>query len=258
MKRRLLRSLLAVLLLLATLLGACGSRDALVYEKERNVYVRKGDGAVFFAVSQNYRAVKIDKSQQLGEIEQNDGDDLPLYAIYDYAEQNEMDPAVWMADAEYRVYAAEGTVLPKLWDMQPTKVEIVENAELSYSVGTVEKTETVQKLLSCYRDGTAFAYTDARCTFRLNEAERNELAFDSATCGGLYYILQLYRFENSIELTEEVTDPASFTPSYDLDYVYEPYNGRTYVRYDLGKSFLYDRATGLCHPVGDLLDSYFD
>lgn len=258
MKRTFFKSLLACLLVLASLLCACGDRDALVYEKERNAYVREGDGAVFFAAPQNYRAVKIDKSEQIGEIEQTEGDDLPLYAIYDYAEKNGMDPAIWMADAEYRVYVAEGTTLPKLWDMQPAKAQIVENATISYSVGTVDQPETVQKLLSCYRDGFSVAYTDARCTFRLNDAERNELAFDSKTYGGLYYVLQIYRFEESIEMTEEVTDPAGFTPAYEFDYAYETHNGRTYVRYDLGKSFLYDRATGLCYPIGGLLDSYFD
>ena len=34
--------------------------------------------------------------------------------------------------------------------------------------------------------------------------------------------------------------------------------GKTYARYDLGKNFLYDRATGLCYPMGDVVASHFN
>ena len=162
-----------------------------------------------------------------------------------------------MADADYNVYYAEGVVLPKLWEMEIDLIRIVETATQSYSVGTVDDAATVERVIALYQNGFSVPYTDADCNFRVKELESERLAFSSEKYGGFYYVLQYYRFEESVTLTREVEDFDSFAPTLDFPYALEEHNGRTYVRYDMGKNFLHDPATGLCYPTGTLLDSYY-
>ena len=81
---------------------------------------------------------------------------------------------------------------------------------------------------------------------------------------GAYQVLFMDRVpdhaacDESVELTQEVESFDGFTPAYDFPYSLEEAGGKTYARYDLGKTFLYDRATGLCYPMGDVIESYFN
>ena len=251
MKKRIRISLLAGVLAVLMLLSSCA--DRFEYDKEINGYVRKGDGTVFYAASANYRAVEVDKKEQMGEIKKDGQDNVPLYAMSGMNDG-------WLADDTYNVYVAEGEHLPKLWEMEPNEIRIFQNDKVAFSLGVIDSANVIEKVVDAYRNGPSVSYADARCDFRINEAniKRDDLAFCSSAYEGLYYVLLFYRFEREIELTEEVEDVANFTPAYDCSYTFEEYQGVTYVRYSLGTDFLYDRATGLCYPVDGMMDSYFN
>lgn len=253
-KTKLHLSCLSLLLAVLMLLSSCGRADHLTYDREADGYVRKGDGVVYQKAPLSYRAVKINKDRQLGVIETEESE-TPLYAICGDDLQAYMDTNTWMADENYTVYCVKGTKLPTLAELAPNEVQIVQSSTISYSVGEVKDADQISTLLYCYQSGAAFSYSEGR--FSLYTPKRNDLYFCSDTYEGLYYVLLLYRYEEDIYWTDDVADPASFTPKYNRPYQLEEYNGKTYVKYNLGKNFMYDRTTRLCYPVDGLLDSYF-
>ena len=255
MKKRFSLSCLLLLLVASLLFTSCGRADRLTYDKEAEGYVRRGDGVVYQKAPTAYRAVRINKDRVLATIKSDDLE-TPLYAVCNADGSTCMDSSVWMADEDYNVYYVKGTKLPTLAELAPTEVQIVQVSTISYSVGEVKDASQISTMLYCYQSGAAFSYTDSSCTFRLNDPKRNDLYFSSDE-NGLYYVLLLYRYEDDVYLTDDVEDPASFTPKYNRPYQLEEYNGKTYVKYNLGKNFMYDRTTRMCYPVDGLLDSYF-
>ena len=163
-----------------------------------------------------------------------------------------------MADEAYHVYVAEGETLPKLWEMQVNEIRVFQSDKVSFSLGSIDSKDVIKQVIDTYQNGLKVSYADARCDFRIVNLKRDDLAFSSQSHPGLYYVLLFYRFEEDILLTEEVEDPANFTPEYDRSYTLQEYQGVTYVRYNLGTNFLYDRATGFCYPVDGMMDSYFN
>ena len=256
MKNRIRISLLAGVLAALMMLSSCAER--FVYDKELNGYVRNDDGTVFYAASANYRAVEVDKEEKIGEIKRDGLDNVALYPISGADGKSAMDADVWLADDKYNVYVAEGETLPKLWEMEADEIRIFQNNTVAFSLGTIDSVNVVEKVVDAYRNGMSVSYADSRCDFRIVNVKRDDLAFCSQNYKGLYYVLLFYRFEQDILLTDEVEDPLNFTPAYDRSYTLEEYQGVTYVRYNLGTNFLYDRATGLCYPVDGLMDSYFN
>lgn len=258
MKKAIHISFFSIFLVLILLLVSCGQTNELVYDKDRNAYVREDDGALFYRASLNYRAVKIDKAEQVGAIAQPKRDDLPLYAICNYAETSYRNSNEWMADEDYHIYYAQGVTLPKLWEMDIEEIQIVKRATVSYSMGTVTAKDTIGKVVDSYQNGFSVSYDDTKCNFALVDAESNELAFCASDYSEIYYILQLHRFEENILLTDRVENPDEFTPAIDRPYTLEEYGEDTYVRYNLGKNFVFDLTTGLYYPVDGLFDSFFN
>ena len=249
MKKRIKIPLLAGTLALLMILSSCS--DRFVYDKEKNGYIRQGDGTVFYAASANYRAVEVDKDEQMGEIQKDGQENVSLYPLVGMED-------VCLADDKYNVYVAEGETLPKLWEMDPHEIRIFQNDKVAFSLGTIDSADVIDNVVNAYQNGMSISYADSRCNFRIVNVERDDLAFCSQNYAGLYYVLLFYRFEKDILLTDEVEDPANFTPAYDRSYTFEEYQGVTYVRYNLGTNFLYDRTTGLCYPIDGMLDSYFN
>ena len=258
MKKRGLTACLSGLLAVLLALCGCADPDQLQYDNDTRQYVRAGDGAVFYRAPSNYLAVRILTDREVGSIGQEEAEDLSLYVIADYEETATLDPDEYMADDAYNVYYAEGVTLPRLWEMDVNLIRIVKAAAVSYSAGVIEDATEVAAVINVYQNGTAFAYNDADCNFRIREGETRQLAFSSPTYGGFYYVLYYYRFDESVELTQEVESFDNFTPAYAFPYSLEEAGGKTYARYDLGKNFLYDRATGLCYPMGDVVASHFN
>lgn len=254
MKKRIHLLLLVGLLAIAMMLSACSKK--LTYDAEKGAYV--GRAGTFYRASSNYLAVGIDRAEELAKLTSEGAEDVLLYPICKPGTDSYMDDELWMADGNYQVYYAEGVTLPKVWEMQIHTINIVERKEILYGVGQVTDEADIQTVIDRYRNGLSFSYNDAKCNFRVEVEKNYELAFTSENYPCLYYMLQYYQYENDVTYTELVEDPSAFTPKFELEYELQTHEDDTYVRYNLGKTFLFDRETGLCYPIGDIADIFFE
>lgn len=246
--------LVASVLAFLLMLSGCGRKN-LEYDTSTGQYIRRGDGAIFYRASGNYCAMCIDRDREVCKIVGKDEADIILYEICNNVTDVYMDPSIWMSDEDYRVYYAEGTTLPKLWEMQVKEIYVTDGGEKSRVVGWIEEAADVSSIISLYQSGTTVRRSDLRATFQIVDLKtRYELAFSSQSHEGIYYMLNYYGYEENIVYTEEVADPASFTPSLNRAYTLSEKDGVTYAKYDLGKHFLYDQVTGICYPLDSLAD----
>lgn len=254
MKKTVRFSLFVGLLAILMMLSAC-SKSKLTYDPDKNAYV--GRAGTFYRASSNYLAVGVDKAEELAKLKREGSEDILLYPICKPGTDIYMNTELWMADGDYHVYYAEGVTLPKLWEMEVSLIDIVRRGDKLVGVGEVENASDIAKVIDRYQNGTAFSYNDSKCNFRVAATKNYELAFTSQAYQGLYYMLNYYEYEKSVTYTELVEDPNSFTPKFNFNYTLQEFEGDTYVRYDLGKTFIYDREAGLCYPVDDLADLFF-
>ena len=246
-------SLFVGLLVILMLCSSCTKK--MTYDPDKGAYV--GRAGAFYLAPSNYLAVGVDKAEELAKLKREGAENILLYPICKPGTDIYMDSDLWMADANYNVYYAEGVTLPKLWEMEVSLIDIVRRGDKLIGVGVVEDEKEIAQVIDVYRYGTSFSYTDSKCTFRTATTKNYELAFTSQAYQGLYYMLNYYEYEKSVTYTELVEDPDNFTPKYNFSYTLIPYGESTYVRYDLGKAFIYDRESGLCYPIDSLGDIFF-
>lgn len=258
MKKTRLTSCLLALLAALLMLGGCGGSDKLVYQGEGNCYERGSDGTVYYMASINYRALAIDRNRVVSEIDENEGDDTPLYAIGDADSNTYLDSAHWMADDRYSVYYDEDTVLPKLWEMGTVRMDLLMSDEILYPIAAVTEADRISALVERYQNGFSVDYSDKAMRFSYLGFNRYELSFVSGAYKGLAYILLCNRYEKDVTVSEEIVDAGTFVPSYAWEYKTETReDGKTYAVYNFGRTFIYDRPTGRCYPADDLLGGYF-
>lgn len=239
--------------MIAMMFSACSKK--LTYDAEKGAYI--GRAGTFYRASSNYLAVGIDSAEELAKLRSEGSEDILLYPVCKPGTDVYMDSELWMADENYQIYYAEGVELPLLWDMQIHTINIVERKDILFGVGQVTDAEDIQKVIDRYRNGVFFLYNESKCNFRVVTEKNYDLAFASENYPCLYYMLRYYEYENAVTYSELVEDPENFVPRFDFEYVLEDYQGDTYVRYTLGKAFIFDRETGRCYPIDDLKDIFF-
>lgn len=269
MKKRLLIVGIVIVLVAAAIIALVlllPDGDNLQYDSKTRTYVRNKDGATYRLASANYRAICLDKDREICQIEHEDGENTVLYEICNNLTMNYMSSALWMGDEEYRVYYADGIILPKLWEMQADDLYLFESRGKLYQVGLVEEDVDVAKIVNLYETGDAFKASDTHSSFGREEVQTSyEIGFTTKGYEGLYYMLAYRSYEDAICYREETTgiSEEDYVPAYDFSYEWTTFvtdegEVKTYAEYDLGTDFLYDPVTGLCYPLGDLADILID
>ena len=242
MKIRFLQSV-TLLLALLMLLCACSKVPAMEL-KEGDVYVNKKTKISYTHTSTCYRA-NVHSVDAVARIKQKNMEDKLLYSIDDtYAEK-------LLCDAEYMIYAAEGEKMPELWEMNLSKIYVNKTVNSSYTVATILDPEDIRSLVGTYQGGTSFAYEDIEdgLTFK-----RYDLVFAEEFLS--YYLVYL-QYEEDVLVYEVIEDPAQFTALYPgVEVTTEEYKGEYYAVYNFGKHIMYNRETGRCYPVSNVLAAY--
>ena len=74
----------------------------------------------------------------------------------------------------------------------------------------------------------------------------------------LSYYLDYLQFEHEVQVWEVVTDVAAAESAYPgIEVTFETYKNETYAVYHFGKHIMYNRETGRCYPVNEVLAPYF-
>lgn len=250
-------ALLACFLAALAVLTSCGA-PTLRYNEDEQGYV-KSDGTVFCRANKNYAAVGIEKEEPIAEIRQ-DGDDLPLYRVC--GKNETMNADLWMASADYTLYYAKGTALPKLWEMQVSEVRILQNTAAAFVMAYITDAGEINTLIDTYQNGKSFSHKVIQSALAISTHTQYNLVCASQNYDGIYYMLVYYRFDDDVIVTDEqvgVTGAASFVPTYDVPYTLtEGEDGALIVKYNFGKNIVFDRVSGQCYAVSGVFDSHFD
>ena len=247
MKIRLLKGL-TLCFALILLLGSC-SRVPTMKMKD-GVYVNKKTKISYTQVSSCYRANEyVDKA--VAKIKPKEGHEIILYSIAG------MDGKKWLCNEDFSVYCAVGETPPELWEMTILEVFINKTVNASYTLQKITKPEEIAALIAAYQTGPSFDYRDishADVTQKPNPTRYDIVFADTA----LSYYLDYLQFEEEVQVWELVTDPAQAEGLYPgVEVTFESYKGETYAVYHFGKHIMYNRETGRCYPVNEILAPYF-
>ena len=247
MKTRLFKAL-ALCFALITLLSACSKVPTM--KMKDGVYVNKKTKTSYTHASACYRANEyIDKP--VAKIEPADGEEILLYSV------SGMDGKKWLCDENFAVYYAVGEVPPALWEMNIGTVYINKTVNASYTIRQIGDAQKIAKLIDAYQNGPSFDYHDithADVTVRPNPT-RYDIVFADVY---LSYYLDYLQFEHEVQVWELVTDVAAAESAYPgIEVTFETYKNETYAVYHFGKHIMYNRETGRCYPVNEVLAPYF-
>ena len=238
MNKKIQIAMLAAILALVMLLSACGV-PTLKYDAAQKGYVRNSDGIVFRAAPQNYVAAAMDTENPIAKLVLEDKK-LNVYTVCGTENGTDMDTNVWLADEEYKLYCADGTVLPKLWEMQVNRISILQNTTEAFGMGRVTDADEIATVVDAYQNGPTYSAVDLRHVIALltyrTDYNKYTLSFSSANYAGLCYTLTFYHFESDVYLTPDGSDE-------------EPVN--------VGKNIILDPETGLCYAVRGVFDVFF-
>ena len=247
MKIRFLKAL-ALCFALLMMLSACSKIPTM--KMKDGVYVNKKTKMSYTNASSCYRANEyVDKA--VARIELKEGMEIILYSIAG------MDGKKWLCDENFEVYCAVGETPPQLWEMTIREVYINKTVNASYTVQKITDKEQIAALIEAYRNGTSFAYRDiTHADISITpDPERYDIVFADTA---LSYYLTYLQFEHEVQVWELVSDPASVQSAYPgIEMTLETYKGYTYAVYHFGKHIMYDRETGRCYPVDEVLAPYF-
>ena len=247
MKTRLLKGF-SLCFALVMLLCACSKVPTMKIKD--GVYVNKKTKTSYTQVSSCYRANEyVDNA--VAKIEHKDGQEILLYSIAG------MDGDKWLCDEDFSVYCAVGETPPALWEMSIVQVFINKTVNASYTVQQIGDAQKIAKLIDSYQNGVYLDYADithADVTVKPNPT-RYDIVFAGPT---LSYYLDYLQFEHEVQVWELVTNADQFTSSYPgVEVTYETYKSETYAVYHFGKHLMYNRETGRCYPVDEILAPYF-
>lgn len=238
------------LLLAILLLSSCTA--SLEYRDGK--YVNQKNGISYVAAPSPYQALAYD-DEEVAKIKQKELDDLLLYPV------DGMDAQKWLCTEDFAIFYADTEVLPSLWEMNVKKVLLNQTINLSYTVATISDAQTVRALQEHYRGGNSFPLSELEEGLRF---ESYDLVFESDT---MRYCITYRQYEQEILIYEAIEDPSAFTPSYegvpvtteDYHYVKDGVEMVEHLAvYHFGNGLMYNRESGLCYPVGDLISPYLN
>lgn len=247
MKKRFLKAF-AFCCALIMLLASCSKVPTM--KMKDGVYVNKKTKTSYTHASACYRANEY-VDNPVAKIEPKEGQEILLYAI------SGMDGQRWLCDENFSVYYAVGETPPALWEMTVREVYINKTVNASYTVQKIVDAGKIAKLIEIYQNGPSFDYHDlthADVTVKPNP-KRYDIVFADTS---LSYYLDYLQFEHEVQVWELVSDPKNVESAYPgVEMTLETYKGDTYAVYHFGKHIMYNRETGRCYSVNEILAPYF-
>lgn len=252
MIKKMIRVLLP-LLCLCMLLTACGKTVKLDYDSINGSYHDPKNNVTYLRAEDYYEAVGLREDQPYARIPSKKMDDMILYQI-DGAEPSQM-----LANQYFELFYAKGTQLPKLEEMDVTKLyvgSVIEGAVMDLTVATVTDAADINALIALYASGTCFPeaekFEDGTIVSEFN------LRFASSRYPAFYYRLSYHHYAKDVLVYEVIESAESFVPTYEgvevtIDDSYAEKYGEIYAIYNFGSNILYDQVTGICYPVGDTI-----
>lgn len=244
MKKRFV-TLLSLLACASLLLASCAKLPKMEYEN--GVYTNAKTGIRYTAAPAYYEAIALEGEEAVARVMQKDNE-LLMYQMKGVA------PEKMLASANYEVFCAVGTKLPELGEMDVERVLVCQTAGKTYELATLSSERDIAELVGAYCN---FAGFDANEIDVGLQKERYDLKFSSKTVPGVYYCLTYWEFADEVLVYEVIDDFESFEKTYpDVEVTTEEYKGEKYAVYHFGTNILYNRATGLCYPAGDIVAKY--
>ena len=247
MKTRLFKTL-SLCFALLMLLVSCSKVPTM--KMKDGVYVNKKTKTSYTHASACYRANEY-VDNPVAKIEPKEGQEIILYSI------SGMDGRKWLCDENFLVYHAVGENPPALWEMTIREVFINKTVNASYTVQKITEASKIEKLIEIYQNGPSFSYDDithADLSVKPNP-KRYDIVFADTS---LSYYLDYLQFEHEVQVWEEVSDPKNVESAYPgVEMTLETYKGETYAVYHFGKHIMYNRETGRCYSVNEILAPYF-
>ncbi len=230
------------------LLASCGRAPKMEYQD--GAYRVSGLGA-YVAAPDCYEAKSIRKDKPVARFKQA-GDDLLFYAITGVSTEK------MIALDDYTLFCAVGTRLPELWEMDAEIALICQNAAVTYSLAELEG-EELDGIVAQSRDGAHFSGKEIDPGL---DYSVYEIKFESSRYPDFYYSLIYREYSKDVLVYQAINDLDSFEVLYDgvpvttEEYEYEE-NGEKKVEllavYNFGKHILYNRATGECFAIDDVV-----
>ena len=255
MKKVIVRALLPALCL-CMLLTACGKTVKLDYDAFEGSYRDPKHNVTYLRAEAYYEAVGLREDQPYARIPSKKMEDMVLYQI------DGADPSSMLANQYFEIFYAKGTSLPKLEEMDVTKMyvgSVIEGAVMDLTVATVTDVTDINALVALYASGTCFSETekfeDGTIVSEFN------LRFASANYPAFYYRLSYHHYAKDVLVYEVIESAEGFVPTYQgvevtIDESYVEKYGEIYAIYNFGSNILYDQVTGNCYPVGDMIAKY--
>lgn len=243
MKMRFLK-VLSLCFALILLLASCSKVPTM--KMKDGVYVNKQNKTSYTHVSACYRANGY-VDNPVAKIEPKDGQEIILYSV------SGMDGKKWLCDENFMVYCAVGENPPALWEMTVSEVYINKTVNASYTVQKIVDEGKIAKLIDAYQNGPSLDYEDiahADVTVKPNP-KRYDIVFADTS---LSYYLDYLQFEHEVQVWEEADNSTAYPG---VEMTLETYKGETYAVYHFGKHLMYNRETGRCYPVSEVLAPYF-
>ncbi len=248
MKIRFLKAL-ALSFACLMLFAACNKVPTM--KMKDGVYVNQKTKVSYVNAPSYYRANEyVEKA--VAKIEPKEQAEFLLYAI------TGLDEKQWLCDADFSVYCAVGVTPPELWEMSIHAVYINRTINASYTVQKIVDTKDIEALINTYQNGTSFSYNDishADVNTKPNPT-RYDIVFEDVS---LSYCLIYLQFEEEVLVYELISDPNNFSVTYPgVEVTTEKYKDEYYAVYHFGTHIMYDRETGRCYPIGEVLSQYFE
>lgn len=250
--KRIALSALCLLLVGAALLTSCSRIPTMKYED--GVFTHPRTHVTYRQAPAYYEAVARG-TESVAKIDGDKLDDLLLYPITGMA-QNE-----WLCGEDYSVFYADGVSLPTLSELQATSLLICKTDEKTSSLAEITSLISIEQLVNTYRNGVCFDYEDLDS---VESPVRYDLKFVSSAYKGLQYDLTYWSLEEEALVSVPISDAENFEvlyPGVEVTterYEYVDKNGETQIEllavYHFGTHLLYDRWTGKCYPIDDVIE----
>lgn len=250
--KQIVRLALCLLLVGAALLTSCSRVPTMKYED--GAFTHPRTHVTYLQAPAYYEAVARG-TESVAKIDGDKLDDLLLYPI------TGMEQSQWLCGEDYSVFYAEGVSLPALWEMQATSLLICQTDEKTTALSEITSLQTIEELVEIYRNGVCFDYTE------LDSAEnmvRYDLKFVSSAYTGLQYDLTYWSLEEDALVSVPIQNAENFEvlyPGVEVTtecYEYVDRNGDVQTEllavYNFGTHLLYDRWTGKCYPIDDVIE----
>lgn len=250
--KKMIRSALCLLLVGTALLVSCSRIPTMKYKD--GTFTHPRTHITYLQAPAYYEAVARG-TESVAKIDGDKLEDLLLYPI------TGMEQSAWLCGEDYSVFYAEGQSLPTLWELQATSLLICKTDEKTAALAEITSLISIEQLVNIYRNGVCFDYAE------MDSAEapvRYDLKFVSSAYKGLQYDLTYWSMEEDVLISVPIRDADSFEVLYPgvevttETYEYVDKNGETQTEllavYNFGTHLLYDRWTGKCYPVDDVIE----